>query len=36
MVFIQIVALTLFFITKSKWWLYVTMIAFILWMEKTK
>lgn len=31
-----VVAITLFFITGWKWWLYVALIALILWINETK
>lgn len=35
-VLIMIGAITAFFLTGWKWWLYVALIDFILWIEKTK
>ena len=32
----QIVAITMFFITGSRWWLYIELILLLLWLEKTK
>lgn len=36
MIAILIIALTVFFITGSKWWLYVALLALILWINETK
>lgn len=36
MLWTLVTALTLFFITGWKWWLYVALIALILWIDKTK